>query len=143
MLVFTGSHTFRGALLLSIALLFPPVAKPQALAERINVEQAKKLVYVATDPQLTGVPLEEDHSLYEPDFIALVAIDTNPDHRAVIATYAVNKWTGEVWNTTGRCNRITSARLRNLQKDLQSRPAIDPEAMEQLRAKTPRTCGVR
>jgi hypothetical protein len=139
--VFKGSHTFHGALLLCIALVSVPLAKPQSLAERLTVEQARKLVYAATNARLTGVPLEEDHSLYEPYFIALVAIDTNPDHRAVIATYAVNAWTGEVWNTAGRCNRVSSAKLRTILKELQSRWAIDLEATKELRANRPRTCG--
>lgn len=140
--VFRGSHIFHGVLLLGIALVSVPFAEPQSLAERLTVEQARKLVYAATDTQLTGVPLEEDHSLYEPDFIILVAIDTNPAHRADIATYAVNAWTGDVWNTAGRCNRVSSAKLRNMLKELQSRSAIDQKATEELRVKKPRICGV-
>ena len=138
---FKGSHTFHVALLICVALLSVPLATPATLAERLTVEQARKLVYAATNAQLTGVPLEEDHSLYEPDFIALVAIDTKPDHRAVIASYAVNKWTGEVWNISGRCNRVSSSNFRNLLRELQSHSAIDPEALKKIGAKRPRTCG--
>lgn len=128
--------------LVGIALASAPFAKAQSLIERLSVEEARKHVYAATDPQLTGVPLEEDHSLYDPGFINLVAIDTNPDHRPVMATYAVNAWTGDVWNTVGRCRRVSSAKLRNMLKELQSRSAIDLKAFEQFRNKTPRLCDV-
>jgi hypothetical protein len=126
--------------LLSISLLWAPFTKPQSLTQHLTVAEAETLVYAATDPQLRGVPLQEDQSLYEPDFISLVAIDTNPDHPAELATYAVNARTGDVWNTKGRCRHLNSVKLRGVLKQLQTRIDIDSVGAEELHREEPRVC---
>jgi hypothetical protein len=94
---------------LGIALTF--AVNAQSPDTRLSADEARKLVSAAIDPNRSKAVLEPMHNPYEPDFLFFEAIDPDPDHSAHMGTFAVNSWTGDVWDTAGFCRRVTSSRL--------------------------------
>jgi hypothetical protein len=104
---------------------------------RLLVKEAEKLVEAAIYPNRGQAVLQELRIPEEPDFIFFEAIDPNPDHSAHMGTFAVNSWTGDVWSTAGFCIRVSSPRLTEMLKSIQSHSPLKATELDRLGVKKP------
>jgi len=73
---------------------------------------------------------------YAPEFYAFMARWPNPDGHPLIGYFAVNPWTGDVWDVMG-CRRIVSPELEKEQDAIWARSPLRTEARSVLREKSP------
>jgi hypothetical protein len=108
----------------------------------IKLSLARKLVHkalVALDQDGPKVRIVEYRYDYAPEFYSFMAWWPNPDGDPLIGYFAVNPWTGDVWDIMG-CRRVSSADLEKEQDAIWARLRLLPEARGTLRAKSP-ACG--
>lgn len=113
------------------------VVEAHASGARLSAKEAEKLVEAAIYPNRSKAVLQEVHIPSEPDFLFFEAIDPNPDHSAHMGTFAVNSWTGDVWNTAGFCIRVASPRLSEMLRGIRSHSALEAAEFNRRRDKKP------
>lgn len=104
--------------------------------QRINVQSARELAYLAVKDHNLGVTLTEAPRPLDPDFYYFGATWPNPSGSPVIGYFAVNPWTGDVWDANG-CTRYTSKELNVAQKAIRKRSRIEGQDYSRLRARRP------
>lgn len=127
----------RALFLVCLCNLLTDAVNAQPLNHHISVGEAQKLVSAAIYPNRSNAELDKMDNPYEPDFIFFEAIDPNPNHAAHMGTFAVNRWTGDVWSTAGSCSHVTSLKLVKMQKRIRERSKISPKEFGKLQAKKP------
>ncbi len=89
--------SFKRCALFLFLLLTGGIASAQA---RITQDEAKRIVHYALKaesmdgPTVDVSPVKND---YAPDFYSFEATWPNPDGSPMLGGYAVNPWTGDVW----------------------------------------------
>ena len=74
---------------------------------------------------------------WAPDFITLQAEVPHPDvGRIEMRYFAINPWTGDVWDATA-CTRITSAAIKRTQDEIWKSSRLPDEARRVLEARAP------
>lgn len=121
----------------AVLLVFPigvayAINEPQ---QKISEEEARQLVYEVVkihnpDAELTSTPRDDD-----PDFYFFAASWPNPVGSPMIGYFAVNPWTGDVWD--GGCRRLKSPSLKKHQASIRKRFRFNKKNYQKLRAKTP------
>lgn len=105
----------------------------------ISSNKARELVREALVAlNMNGPSVKIDHFRYDyaPEFYAFMAWWPNPEGSPLIGYYAVNPWTGDVWDVTG-CRRISSAALQKEQEQIWKRSNLLPGAEGTLHEKSP------
>jgi hypothetical protein len=121
-------------LLMASALAGPSGAQPRD--QKIDVEESGKLVNEIVKVHNRGASVTSSPRAFDPDFYFFAATWPNPTGSPIIGYFAVNPWTGDVWNSAG-CERITSKSLKRLQQDIRRRFHFKREEYTKLRAKKP------
>jgi hypothetical protein len=115
-------------------------ATAQPSEEKIGVEEARRLVYEIVKVHNPGASLTNSPRPFDPDFYFLAATWPNPTGSPIIGYFAVNPWTGDVWNSAG-CEHVTSRPLEKLQQVIRKRSHLKKEEYARLGAKKP-MCGM-
>ncbi len=111
----------------------------QTTNSRIEATEASKLVYEGIKKHNAGASIHAISNPYDQDFLYFQATWPNPVGSPVIGNFAVNPWTGDVWNAAG-CERLTSRSLKSAQEGIRKRFHIAKAEYGKLHAKTP-LCG--
>ena len=122
--------------LLLLFLLIGGVASAQS---RISQDEAKRIVHYALkagDMDEATVDVSSIKYGYAPDFYSFEATWPNPDGSPMLGSYAVNPWTGDIWQLVV-CKQITSAQLRRIQRSIRSRFHLQASEYVALHKKTP------
>ena len=125
--------------LLRVALVLGGSLVSLAGGHTISRSAARKLVREALiarrqyDPLVRIDPFRYD---YAPEFTSFMAWWPNPDGDPLIGYFAVNPWTGDVWDVIG-CERITSPTLQKAQESIWKQSHLLPEAKGTLHEKSP------
>jgi hypothetical protein len=82
------------------------------------------------------VTLTENQRAFDPDFYYFAATWPNPTGSPVAGHYAVNPWTGDVWDADG-CKRLESPSLKKLQDVVRRKSGLGRSVYSKLRAKRP------
>ena len=82
------------------------------------------------------VTLSENQRPFDPDFYYFAATWPNPTGSPVAGHYAVNPWTGDVWDADG-CKRLESPSLSKLQDAVRKKSGLGRSVYSKLRAKRP------
>jgi hypothetical protein len=120
-------------LVLGIGMVSP------ANGRTISRDAANKLVreaLVALHEDGPSVKIVRFRYDYAPEFYSFTAMWPNPDGDPLIGYFAVNPWTGDVWDVMG-CRRITSPAIEKEQESIWKRSRLAPGAKETLREKSP------
>src|SRR5580658_1182521 len=110
-----------------------------ASGRTISLNDARKLVreaLVASDLNGPSVKIEPFRYDYAPDFYAFMAWWPNPGGSPLLGYYAVNRWTGDVWDVMG-CKRISSPAIRREQESIWRRSRLAPEARGTIQETSP------
>jgi hypothetical protein len=109
--------------------------------KRISLEEGRKLVYaiVAVHDPNHEVDISRVDNPYDVQFYYFEASWPNPAGSPHLGNFAVNPWTGDVFNADG-CERLTSPSLKKLQDAIRKRSRLTREEYVRLRAKKP-ICG--
>lgn len=108
-------------------------------ARKISHNQAQELVrdaLVTLNLNGPSVRIERNRYDYAPEFYVFMAWWPNPHGSPVLGYYAVNPWTGDVWDVMG-CKRISSPAIQAEQRSILKRSNLSPEAEGTVRALTP------
>lgn len=124
-------------LLIAAALVGTAVAQPPD--RKIDIEEARKLVYEVVKVHNPGASVTSSPRAFDPSFYFFAATWPNPAGSPMIGYFAVNPWTGDVWNAAG-CEHLTSKSIERLQQDIRRRSHFKREDYTKLRAKKP-MCG--
>jgi hypothetical protein len=124
-------------LLIASALVATASAQPPE--RRIGIGEARELAYEAVKAHNPGATLTNSPRAFDPDFYFFTATWPNPTGSPIIGYFAVNPWTGDVWNAAG-CEHPTSKSIEKLQQEIRRRSHFKREEYERLRARKP-ICG--
>jgi hypothetical protein len=105
----------------------------------IDARKAEGLVreaLIALNLNGPAVKIERMRYDYAPEFYAFMASWPNPGGSSLLGYYAVNPWTGDVWDTIA-CKRVTSASLHQEQEAIWKRSGLLAEAEATLHEKSP------
>lgn len=128
--------------MLSIWLLTPAYLGAQGLARRVLIlSEAKELVVAALPPEsinLKGFELQPYEDKDFPQYYFFLAEWAgSPGGSAVIGHYAVDKSTGDVWDTVVECDELTSPKLHKLQMDFREHLGLTDAEYHHLKTKGP------
>jgi hypothetical protein len=112
---------------------------------KISLKTARQLVYeglrvYSPGSDFTRVDVSRIRDNYDREFFYFEATWPNPTGSPHLGSFAVNPWTGDVWNAAG-CERLTSASLARLQDGIRKRFGFKEKEYSALRARKP-LCGV-
>lgn len=105
----------------------------------VSRSEASKLVYEGIKKHNTGATIHAMADRYDQVFMYFQAIWPNPVGSPVIGNFAVNPFTGDVWNTGG-CERVSSPSLRKDQQGIRKRFRLAGRQYARLHAMRP-ICG--
>ena len=135
--------TLRGAIsffsfLVSLAATGVSVGG-QSTSHRLGTKEASKLVNEGIRRENSGANIHVVSNPYDQDFIYFQATWANPVGSPVIGNFAVNPWTGDVWNTAG-CEHLSSPSLKKEQAGIRKRFGLTKEEYAKFHARRP-LCG--
>lgn len=113
---------------------------------QISESEAETLVHEVIESQgskgtLEASPNNAARQGMDSDFYGFVELAPNPGGGARIASFAVNRSTGDVWNMQGSvCTRLTGSTLIRHQQAIQEKSGLDHQAYELIQAKKPVEC---
>jgi hypothetical protein len=87
-----------------------------------------------------SVDLTESPRPLDPEFYYFAATRASGTGSPMVGYYAVNPWTGDVWDVNG-CNRIESSSLKKRQREIRRQSGIRNSVYEKLRVKKPLCIG--
>jgi hypothetical protein len=125
--------------LVALILTVGVVCGSDTLSRTITRSEARRLVHealVALNQDAPSVKIEQYRYDYAPEFYAFDATWPNPDGDPLIGYFAVNPWTGDVWDINA-CKQITSPVLARQQEAIWKRSKLMREAESTLHAKSP------
>ncbi len=128
------------ALLWAVLLLETQVVV-QARIRDLNEAEGRELAITALDPSARKLPklrvdLYQDPNAPAPDFYKFEITWDNPEGSAIVAHFAVNRATGDVWQLVV-CRRMHSADLKRLQRSMRKRIGLSRKQLRELGAKAP------
>jgi len=83
--------------------------------KKIDVEMAQKFALAAVKPAFEDVEMSKMPDDYAPPFIMFEGADFQLPGSFMVGHFAVNPWTGDVWDTGGFCRRLTTPALKEMQ----------------------------
>ena len=104
--------------------------------QRISVQEARRLVYEVVKLHNPGAAVSRMQNSYDREFLYFEVLTTNPVASPVVGHYAVNPWTGDVWNPA-LCERLTLPSLKRMQERIRKRFKFAEQEYARLRAKKP------
>jgi hypothetical protein len=123
-----------GATLILLFLLECAVAAGE---ERITQDEARQLAVEALKAKmLNGPTVQLSPISYVKDFYTFEATWPNPDGSPNLGSFAVNPWTGDVWQVVV-CKYITSPAIQKIQKSIRDRFHYPRKEYKELRARKP------
>jgi hypothetical protein len=118
------------------ALLIAGGAPAQDHTRRIPLDEAQALAQEAMNFYHPGAFLEY-MPLFDDGFYEFAALSDNPVASPNVGRFAVNPWTGDVWDAAGFCERLTSPSLEMRQQAIRERFEFAADEYADLRAKKP------
>jgi hypothetical protein len=127
-------HLARSVSLILLVLFRCLVAAGE---ERITQDEARRLIVEALKARgLDGPTVELTPISYSKDFYTFEATWPNPEGSPNLGSYAVNPWTGDVWQVVvGRY--ITSPSIRKIQRSIRDRFHYTREEYRKLHSRKP------
>lgn len=111
--------------LLPLFLLVAAAAPANRADQRkITVRQARDLVYEAVKGNNKGAEIDRIENPYDREFYYFEVIVPNAVASPVVGHFAVNPWTGDVWNPA-LCERVAVPALKKLQKNIHRRSGLN------------------
>ena len=126
---------FVGALALWISTASPAPAA-ETRPRKISIAAGRKLTSEAIKRHNAGAALIYTPREWDPDFYFFCATWSNPVGSPIIGYFAVNPWTGDVWEAAG-CELLTTESLKKLQARIRERSRLKEEDYRRLHAKKP------
>jgi|SRR5208283_5912598 len=136
----TSKHRLATRVLASLAVALAVFGTPgaQPRDKRISLDEGRELAseIVKVHNPGPGVSLTSSPRGFDPDFYFFCATWPNPTGSPVIGYFAVNPWTGDVWNADD-CEHLTSKSVQKTQADIRKRFHFKREEYAKLREKMP------
>ena len=130
---------FRASVLLYAAMAVHAVSDPDSGPRKLTVDEAQEL---ANQPASAHGPVDLTESPRPLDrvFYYFAATWPNPTGSPMAGYYAVNPWTGDVWDVSG-CKRLDSETLRKRRDAIRRESGVSKAAFARLRDKRPLCIG--
>jgi hypothetical protein len=125
----------RAGVLLCTAVAVHAVSDPDSAPRKLTLNEAREL---ANQPASAHGPVDLTESPRPLDrvFYYLAATWRNPTGSPVAGYYAVNPWTGDVWDVSG-CKRLDSETLRKRRDAIRRESGVSRSAFARLRNRKP------
>lgn len=120
-----------------VAVLLPFGSGAESVSPSIRRAEAKELVAEAIKMNNAGADILSYANPRESAFYFFVATWPNPRGSPIIGYYAVNRHTGDVWETGGHCTRIYTSSLIAMQSTIQKRLKLGQSAISRERERRP------
>jgi hypothetical protein len=136
-----GNSLIVRSFLLLLMAVWPIFASENSDHQKIKLEEARELVYEAIkahNPR-ESIDVSRVDNRYDQVFYYFEATWPNPIGSPHLGNYAVNPWTGDVYNTDG-CQRLTSPSLKERQETIRKQSGLNNKDYSKFRAKKP-ICG--
>lgn len=114
------------------------IAQEQNL-RRIGIATARTLANQVVNAHGT-VTLTDSSRPLDPEFYYFSATWPNPKGSPMIGYFAVNPWTGDVWDVNG-CKRLESRSLSKLKENIRKKSGIRKNVFSELQNKQPLCIG--
>lgn len=129
---------------LTIAIGAFPAARDRIISERTARRLVREaLAAMGDDWSSAGFETMKDY--WAPEFYSFMAYLPGPEINGVSVLqtqyFAVNPWTGDVWDNT-ECRIITSPVIHREQESIWSRSRLPADAREPLHDKSPASCAL-
>lgn len=128
-------HTKSRTAALLILCAFTLLSGQQA-PRRMTLRDATKLVSEIVRVHNAEATVNRTHDSYDPDFFYFEVIVPNRVASPVVGHFAVNPWTGDVWNP-GLCELVTSPSLAKLQSKIRAKLQLSEVNYQKLRQRKP------
>ncbi len=112
------------------------VAQGRSKPEKLTTQDSRLLVYEIVKAENPGADVRRISNRYDHDFYYFEVIVSNDVASPVVGHYAVNPWTGDVWNPA-LCTRVTSPSIERIQERIRSRLNLPAKDYSSLRARKP------
>jgi hypothetical protein len=119
-----------------MTMLIGTKALAQDDARKIPLEEAQALAQEAMKVYYPGASLEY-MPLFDDGFYEFAALSDNLVASPNVGRFAVNPWTGDVWDAAGFCERLTAPSLEIHQQAIRERFKFATEEYADLRKKKP------
>jgi uncharacterized protein YggL (DUF469 family) len=116
--------------------VFPSISGEEQVPQKMTVEEASKLVNEVARVHNAGAEVSKRRDAYDSDFFYFEIIVPNQVASPVVGHFAVNPWTGDVWNP-GLCERVTSPSLKKMQRRVRTKLHISEKEYQKLRQRKP------
>jgi hypothetical protein len=123
-------------LILLLASAGMPVQAAEAGPQKISLQEARRLVYEVVKVHNCVAEISRTQNPYDREFFYFEVIAANPVASPMVGHFAVNPWTGDVWNSV-LCERVTLPSLQKMQEKVRKRSRLREEEYLRLRAKKP------
>ncbi len=117
------------ALVLGFLALVRPTAEANEIARKLDEKSAQSLAAAATGHSRTPEDLDYQGADFDPSFFVFYGLNL-PPAMAGFGYFAVNPWTGEVWDLWG-CHKLLTPVLRKSQAEIRRR--FSPQELKQYR----------
>ena len=107
--------------------------------QTISREEAREIVFALLGPdptKLSNFSLEHHAFPYAPEFYFFDGVWDNPHGSVIQGHYAVNPWTGDIWDPIA-CTHVTSPAAKRLQESIRKRFRLGKDEYLKLRAEKP------
>jgi hypothetical protein len=125
----------RSSILVLVGFLHIEISYSQ---QKVGLDEARTLVYESlssTYPRhIIDVATVENQ--YDRDFLYFEATWPNPGGSPHLGNFAVNPWTGDVFNADN-CKLRTTSTIRKLQQDIKKRLSLKQRDYAKFRARRP------
>jgi hypothetical protein len=108
---------------------------------KLNRNQAERLALAALTAQertLPGVGADSYDDPHSPRFMFFTIVwESGPKDSVVVAIFAIDPYTGDVWSATSSCDEITNPELHALQGTFRHILGLSPSEYKRLKTKGP------
>ena len=108
---------------------------------KLNRDQAERLALAALTAEqrkLPGVGADLSDNPYSPRFMFFTIVwNSGPKDSVVVANFAVDPYTGDVWSATSSCDELSNPELRALQRTFRHTLRLSPSEYKRLKTKGP------
>ena len=127
-------------ILLSIGVCLHARSQQEQTPPRISVDNARRLVDEVVKVHNPGATVSATQGNLDPEFYVFGATWPNPTGSPMIGYFAVNPWTGDVWDFNA-CKHLESRSLKKLQDGIRKKSGIGRSMYLKLRTKSPLCIG--
>jgi hypothetical protein len=105
-----------------------PLQAAEAYPQKISLQEARRLVYEVVKVHNRDAEISRTQNPYDREFFYFEVIAANPVASPMVGHFAVNPWTGDVWNSA-LCERVTLPPFRRCRRRSERGPGSEKRSI--------------